>query len=259
MQKENIVFIGGNGRMGQLLQDRLHNTDFNAISLDRPLGKKRLEQEIKNAVAVVLCTPVEAISEIMSLITPYLDDNKLLMDISSIKVMPMQTMQQHYQGPIIGTHPLFGPGAKRVCISSKNIETSTQLKVALTPADNCPTKWVEWSINFFRQMSFSPFITTPQIHDKAASAIQGLNFITSAAYFAMMANHPEYVDFLTPSFQRRLESSQKSLTEDGEIFCAMFNDNPSSQETVEEFQAYLAKATKDIKKILKQARWWWEN
>lgn len=258
-QTESITIIGAAGRMGILLAQRLSKLGYKINELDKTLPAKINKENITAAKCIILCVPIEAMPELMAQISPYLNGNQLLIDIGSIKVVPMQIMQAAYAGPIIGTHPLFGPNPQAVHIKNSANELKNELKVALTPAENCPKEWITWLSELCTQMGFSPFVSSAEQHDKAAACIQGLNFITSVAYFSMMSEHPEFIDFLTPSFQRRLESAAKSLTEDSAIFCGMFNENPSSANAVNEFRAHLAQAANDINCSLKKAQWWWQE
>ena len=259
-----IVLYGAGGRMAVLLQERLQQAGYPVRPLERkkgqPITKEAVTQALHGAAAIILCVPIEAMPEVLTLVVPELNKNgrqQILVDIASIKVLPMQLMEAAYSGPVIGTHPLFGPVPSAVNIK-KSPEQQGEFKVAVTPGANCTEHPVNWLCELLLRLGFAPFVTTAQEHDKAAASIQGLNFMTSVAYFAMLAERPEILPFLTPSFQRRLEASRKSLTEDGNIFCAMFNDNPSSNATVDEFRDELAKSAQDISAALQKARWWFE-
>lgn len=262
-----VVLLGAGGRMGVLLQERLQQAGYPVRPLDRvndkPISKEAVAEALQGATAIILCVPVEAITEVLDTVVPELDKNgsrQILIDIASIKVLPMQLMEAVYSGPVIGTHPLFGPVPIAVNIKKASGKHSAQeeFKVAVTPGKQCPEQAVDWLCEMLSRLGFAPFVTTAQEHDKAAASIQGLNFVTSVAYFSMLAEHPEFLPFLTPSLQRRLEASRKSLTEDGNIFCAMFNDNPASAATVNEFREQLAKSAQDINASLQKARWWFE-
>lgn len=259
-----VVLFGAGGRMALLLQERLQQAGYPVRPLERengrPISRDAIRNALRGAAALILCVPVEAMPEVLELAVPELAGNggqQPLIDIASIKVLPMRLMEAAYSGPVIGTHPLFGPVPSAVSVK-KSPEQPAEFKVAVTPGANCPDLPVSWLCELLSRLGFAPFVTTAQEHDKAAASIQGLNFVTSVAYFAMLADHPEILPFLTPSFQRRLEASRKSLTEDGRIFCAMFNDNPASNATVDDFRAQLAKSAQDIGAALQKARWWLE-
>jgi prephenate dehydrogenase len=66
--------------------------------------------------------------------------------------------------------------------------------------------------------------------------------------------------FLTPSFQRRLDSAHKMLTEDTDLFETISESNPHLQETVRQFTSFLnIAAGGDLDLLAEHARWWWRN
>lgn len=88
------------------------------------------------------------------------------------------------------------------------------------------------------------------------ASIQGLNYITSLAYFAMLSRKRN-APFLTPSFERRKEAARTMLTSDSAMFAGIFAANPMSQEAVREFRSYLnVAAGGDIEVLAELAKGW---
>lgn len=70
--------------------------------------------------------------------------------------------------------------------------------------------------------------------------IQGMNFITSLAYFALLAGEDDLLPFLTPSFDRpQGRAARKMLTEDARLFAGLFEANPHSHEAVRQYRQIL--------------------
>jgi Prephenate dehydratase len=63
-----------------------------------------------------------------------------------------------------------------------------------------------------------------------------MNFITSVAYFALLAGQEDLLPFLTPSFRRRQNAARKMLTEDARMFAGLFEANPHSHEAVRQYR-----------------------
>jgi shikimate kinase len=170
----------------------------------------------------------------------------VLVDIASVKIQPMAQMQKAYAGPVVGTHPLFGP------------DTTGDLRVAVCPGAQAGEEDIRLVEELFVRIGCAPFRTTAQEHDEAVAYIQGLNFVTSAAYFATLADHPEFLPFLTPSFQRRREAAATMLTDGGPLFEALFEANPASQDAVRSYRAFLNLAAGgDLSLLRERALWWW--
>ena len=75
-----------------------------------------------------------------------------------------------------------------------------------------------------------------------------------------LAGDEELLPYITPSFRRRQAAARKMLTEDGAMFCALFEANPYSHEAVRQYRQMLnVAAGGDIDLLCRRARWWWRE
>ena len=119
---------------------------------------------------------------------------------------------------------------------------------------------VEQSTAILTALGCRCFRTTAQAHDRAMARVQNMNFITTLAYFALLAGDEELLPYITPSFRRRQAAARKMLTEDGAMFCALFEANPYSHEAVRQYRQMLnVAAGGDIDLLCRRARWWWRE
>lgn len=238
--------------MGALLCHRWTALGHQVLGVDQPLTEKNLAQLAKECGAIFICVPAGAMAEVLALLVPHLTTVPpfpVLADITSVKMRPLQQMEAAYSGPVVGTHPLFGP---------KPLETD--LRVCITPGQTAEERHIRLIERLFTDIGCATFRSTAEEHDMAAASIQGLNFISSLAYFATLAEHEEWLPFLTPSFRRRLDAARKMLTEDAPLFEWLFEANPMSQESVRQYRAFLnVAAGGDINVLVQRARWWWQE
>jgi prephenate dehydrogenase len=243
----HVALIGSRGRMGSMLLQSLRDAGISASGADQPLADAGLDGLCAAADLVLLCVPIAAMPDALRALRPHLD-RQVLADIASVKVRPMEQMQKAYAGPVVGTHPLFGPDIRG------------EPQVAVCPGAQAGETHIRLVEEIFIRIGCAAFRTTAQAHDEAAAYIQGLNFVTSAAYFAALAEHPEFLPFLTPSFQRRKEAARTMFTEDGPLFEALFEANPASQDAVRSYRAFLNLAAGgDLSLLRERALWWWNN
>ena len=242
----HTALLGSRGRMGSMLLRRLHAAGISACGEDQPLADACLRTLCAAADIVLLCVPIAAMPEALRKLRPHLNGRQVLADIASVKIQPIAHMQEAYAGPVVGTHPLFGP------------EASGDLRVAVCPGAQAGEADILLVEELFTRIGCAAFRTTAQEHDEAAAYIQSLNFVTSAAYFAALAEHPEFLPFLTPSFQRRKEAAHSMITKDGPLFEALFEANPASQDAVRKYRAFLNLAAGgDLSLLRERALWWW--
>ena len=244
-----IVIIGSQGRMGAMLAHRWQSAGYPVDGLDLPLTDDSFASTLPGAALVLLCIPAGALSEVLPRLVRHLDGTQILGDITSVKIRPMEQMEAAYTGPVVGTHPLFGP---------KPLDTD--LRVCITPGRNAQEAQIQLVEQAFTAFGCSCFRDTPQVHDRAAASIQGLNFISTLAYFSTLSGDEGLLPYLTPSFRRRMDSAQKMLMEDGPLFEWLFQANPLSQESVRRYRSFLnVAAGGDIDVLVQRARWWWEQ
>lgn len=254
-----VAIVGARGQMGALFVRAFHKAGLDVTTLDRPYDPDGTGAAIKAALAgaelVILSVPVTAMRAVAGTVAPFLessaDEGCILADVCSVKVHPLALMLGAYKGPVVGTHPLFGPV----------IPDGFEPKVAVTPGrENAAGSAAAAVSRLFARAGFSPFDSTAEEHDRAVACVQGLNFITTVAYLAAARQVPGIEKYLTPSFERRLEAARKMLTQDRELFQLISEDNPFMQETVRQFTAYLdIAAGGDLDLLSARASWWWRD
>jgi len=250
-----VAIVGARGQMGALFVRAFHKAGLDVATLDRPYDPDGTGAAIKAALAgaelVILSVPVTAMRAVAGTVAPHLAPESILADVCSVKMHPLALMLGAHKGPVVGTHPLFGPV----------IPDGFEPKVAVTPGrENAAGSAAAAVSRLFARAGFSPFDSTAEEHDRAVACVQGLNFITTVAYLAAARQVPGIEKFLTPSFERRLEAARKMLTQDRELFQLISEDNPFMQETVRQFTAYLdIAAGGDLDLLSARASWWWRD
>ena len=250
---QRVAIVGARGQMGALFVRAFALAGCSAAELNRPYTDEAARLAVSGAELVLLSVPVTAMGEVAGVVAPFMAAGAILCDVCSVKVNPVRAMLEAYAGPVVGTHPLFGPV----------IPEGFEPRVAVTPGRES----AEWDgdaagavSRLFARAGFTPFSSTAEEHDKAMSVVQGLNFITTVAYLAAARQTPGIETFLTPSFGRRLEAARKMLTKDRELFQIISEDNPFMQETVRQFTAYLdIAAGGDLDLLSARASWWWRD
>ena len=98
----------------------------------------------------------------------------LLMDLTSIKVKPVEAMRKFTPSDveILGTHPMFGP----------TISTIRGQTVILVPVKGRSEKWFPVIKELFEESGAHVEITTAVEHDRLVSVVQGL---THFAYISI--------------------------------------------------------------------------
>ncbi|MDR2055907.1 MAG: prephenate dehydrogenase/arogenate dehydrogenase family protein [Desulfovibrio sp.] len=245
-----VVLVGARGRMGSMLRARAAGKGIAVTAADIPLAPDSLGPICAHAALALLCVPAAVFEDTVRAVCPHLPPRAVLCDITSVKEIPLSQMEKHWPGPVVGTHPLFGPAPA----------ADDDMPVAVVPGRGAKAGHLALVRKFFLAIGCRVFETTAQEHDQAMARIQGVNFITTLAYFALLAGREEILPFITPSFRRRLDAAQKMLSEDAGLFAGIFNANPHSLAAVRQYRQMLNLAAGgDIELLCERAKWWWKD
>jgi len=173
-----IAIIGGSGKMGKWFARFLLKEGKEVIITGRN-EKKLLEakqqlgvevatnaEAVKNADVVLLSVPIDNFEEVVEQISPYTHQGQSIIDITSIKVSPVETMHQHIKtGVVLGTHPMFGPGASDI----------VNQNFILTPTSEEETALAQKIREYLEERGARATMMTPNEHDEMMAVILGLS------------------------------------------------------------------------------------
>ncbi|KPZ62576.1 bifunctional chorismate mutase/prephenate dehydrogenase [Pseudoalteromonas sp. P1-7a] len=102
-----IVIVGGQGAMGQLFAQQFIRSGYEVKILDKD-QQSEAKAIIAGAKLVMISVPINALETVVAKL-PKLDDDCLLVDITSVKQSPIKALKAAHSGPVVGLHPMFGP------------------------------------------------------------------------------------------------------------------------------------------------------
>lgn len=106
-QLSPIVIVGGEGAMGQLFAKQFQRSGYEVKILDKA-QQSQAADIVKGAKLVMISVPINAFDGVVNAL-PKLDDDCLLVDITSVKQAPLNVLKKVHTGPVVGLHPMFGP------------------------------------------------------------------------------------------------------------------------------------------------------
>ena len=173
-----VAIIGGYGKMGLWFADFLLKDGKEVILAGRNeqklLAAKQQFREVeitsnteavKKADVIIISVPINNFEMAVSEIAPYVNSNQIVLDITSIKDMPVKTMHKYIRtGKTLGTHPMFGPAAK----SLKN------QNIVLTPTNDDERALAQKVQSYLECKEARVSLMTPREHDELATIVLGL-------------------------------------------------------------------------------------
>ena len=231
-----VAIIGGSGRMGQWLARFLLKDGQEVMAIGRNESKLReLKQQlgietatsleaIKTADVVLISVPIDSFESVVKQLPPYLRPEQVILDITSIKATPVEVMHRYIKtGKMLGTHPMFGPGAKD--FSKQN--------VVLTPTSEKETALAQKVKQYLEARGARVALMTPQEHDEMMAIVLGLaHFIALVSADALLSfdrlKQMEKVGGTT--YRLLLTLAESVLTEDAEFYASLQMNLPKMPE-----------------------------
>ncbi|MFC1981000.1 prephenate dehydrogenase [Chloroflexota bacterium] len=237
-----IAIIGGSGKMGRWFARFLKEDGKEVVITGR--NEKKMEEAgrqlgvgiasnieaVTGADAVLLSVPIESFEEVVRQISPCIQPGQVVIDMTSIKVFPVETMHKHLgTGLVLGAHSLFGPGAER--IANQNF--------VLTPTNGEEESLAQKVRDYLEARGARVILMSPQEHDEMMTVILGLShFIAIVSADTLLSNERlkqiESVGGIT--YKVLLTLVESVITEDPELYASLQMNLPGVTEIEKLFQ-----------------------
>ncbi len=173
-----VAIIGGSGKMGRWFADFLQKDGKDVVISGRNEQKLlRARQElgvevasvveaVKSADVILLSVSIDSFEEVVAQISPFIQSSQTVIDITSTKVLPVETMHRYIKsGSVLGVHPMFGPGARGI----------TNQNFVLTPTNEKEQALAQKVREYLEARKARVTLMTPQEHDEVMTIVLGLS------------------------------------------------------------------------------------
>ncbi len=238
-----VAIIGGSGKMGRWFASFLLKEGNEVIITGRNekkllAAKRQLGVEVatnnveavKSADAILLSVPIGSFEEVVEQVSPYMRPEQVIIDITSIKVFPVETMHKHIKaGLILGTHPVFGPGARS--IANQNF--------VLTPTNERERTLAQKIREYLEIRGAKVTLMTPREHDEVMAVVLGLShFIALVSADTLLSfdrlKQMEAIGGVT--YKVLLTLVESVISEDPELYASLQMSLPNMTEIEKLFQ-----------------------
>jgi prephenate dehydrogenase len=210
-----ISIIGGRGKMGSMFAKAFRKQGYEVIVSGRNTPISNIEAT-KLGDVVIICVPIRSTIKMIKEIGPFVRQDALLTDFTSVKVYPCKAMLKYSKSEVIGAHPLFGP---TVGLKNQNVII-------------CPVRgnnYVEWYNLSLNKMGLKVDTLTPEAHDKQMALVQALNHLSNLA-FGSTLRHLNIKNIsskhTTPAYLLRLFTLGRLFSQDKELYSDIMSYNP---------------------------------
>jgi len=172
-----VAIIGGSGKMGKWFARLLMQEGFEVVISGRDKARLAAAQEelgvqaasntdaARNADVILLSVNIDSFEDVVKEISSQVHTPQVVIDITSIKEFPIKTLHKYLKtDKILGTHPLFGPGARD--LANQNF--------ALTPTNETETTLARKVKEFLESKGARVTLLGPREHDQMMTIVLGL-------------------------------------------------------------------------------------
>ena len=253
-----IAIIGGAGKMGKWLAGFLQKDGHELIVSDKNKAELSAIQESLSITAVssrkamaeadivLLAVTIDSFEESVKEISSFVRQGQIILDITSIKEQPVDLMHKYLEkATVLGTHPLFGPGATDV--ASQNF--------VLTPTNEAETVLAQKVMSYLQKHNARVTLMTPRKHDEMMAVVLGLaHFISivAADTLAEIGKQSQLKAIGGSTFRVLTTLVESVVSEDPELYASLQMKLPYVTEVEELFQMQAAKWAEIVKNKDKQ-------
>ena len=186
-----VAIVGGSGKMGRWFARFLRQEGKEVLLVGRNEEKLMQVQadvdvdvttdiaRVKDADVIMISVPLDAFEAVVREVAPYTHSQQVVVDVTSLKAEPVGVMRRHITAAVaLGTHPVFGPGAKD--LANQNI--------VLTPTDERETALADKAKDYLEARGARVSLMAPEEHDRMMTVVLGLaHFIAIASADALLS------------------------------------------------------------------------
>ena len=237
-----IAIIGGSGKMGKWFARFLSKEGKSVILIGRNEAKlKKIGRElgaeittnieaVKQADVILISVPIDHFEEVVTKLSPHTHSEQIILDITSVKVLPVTAMHRHIKkGLILGIHPIFGPGARSVANHNFVLTPTNQQELALAEKVRA----------YLETKGAKVTLMNPEEHDEAMTIILGLAHfiaIVSADTIANLDRLSQMPQIGGITYKVLLSLVESVISEDPGLYASLQMSLPDLAETEELFQ-----------------------
>ena len=182
---------------------------------------------VSNCEVVLMAVPLPVFDEVMARIGPHTREDGVVIDIASLKEEPINSMQRHARGEVIGCHPLFGPATGSL----------TNQIVFLCPARS--NHWLDWFRTFLQGRGCRTVEMEPRRHDRLMSRVQVLRhlfiFCFGRSLMRLDFDIESEAPLSGPWFSELLGMLTRQLEQGPDLYADLALNNPDAAQVFSEF------------------------
>jgi prephenate dehydrogenase len=236
---QKITIVGGNGRMGRFFSARLLQAGHQVNILESN-DWEQAEQLLADVNLVLVSVPMKYTVEIIHKLAQYLSPTIPLADITSIKSPIVKAMLEYHDGPVMGLHPMFGPG----------IESFSSQKVVVCHGRQ--DRAFQWLLELIESDGGKLIFATPEEHDQIMTTVQAIRNFATLSFGAFLSQENidirRSLDISTPIYRQQIDMVTRLFVQSAPLVVDLLLATPERRNAI----AKLANVYGKLAQLVKQ-------
>ncbi|PPI88478.1 bifunctional chorismate mutase/prephenate dehydrogenase [Candidatus Pantoea edessiphila] len=215
---KSIVIVGGNGQMGCLFKKMLISSGYNVKIIEKN-DWHNADSLLFDASMVIISVPIDVSKEIISKLSS-LPKDCILVDILSLKTIPLKAMLEVHSGPVLGLHPMFSPD---------HYNLQNQLIIW---CDGRYPKSYQWFLEQIKSWGMRMHRVNAIEHDYSMSFIQSLRYFKTFVYGLHLneekVNLDQLMDLSSPIHKLELSIVGRLFTQNPQLYVDIMMSSKSN-------------------------------
>ncbi|MFD1805801.1 bifunctional chorismate mutase/prephenate dehydrogenase [Pasteurella oralis] len=219
-----IVIVGGRGKLGSLFAHYFTLSGYSVEVLEREDWQSAVDI-LKNSNVVIVSVPIANTVETIKRLAPFLTENMLLADLTSVKRAPLAAMLDYHKGPVLGLHPMFGP------------DIASMAKQVIVRCDGRFEQRYQWLIEQMQIWGAKFYPVDAVEHDHSMTYVQALRHFSTFANGLHLSKQPVQLASLlalsSPIYRLELAMIGRLFAQDAALYADIILDKPENLTVIE--------------------------
>jgi len=224
-QSKRVVVIGGRGQLGSLFV-RLFKQSGYPVEVVEKDDWDTSDELLSKAEMVMVAVPIRITNSVIKKLTK-LNKDCLLVDITSIKDAPVKSMLNSHCGPVLGLHPMFGPGIE-------NLAKQTIVVCQGRDADKS-----KWFVELLKTWGAKLALVNSEQHDRLMAIVQVLRHFSTVAYGYHLKEEnidlDKVLELSSPIYRLELIMVGRLFAQDSELYSDIIFSNKENIPMIKRF------------------------
>ncbi|OOH88964.1 bifunctional chorismate mutase/prephenate dehydrogenase [Pasteurellaceae bacterium 15-036681] len=228
-----IVVVGGRGKLGGLFARYFQSSGYDV----EVLGSQdwdNASQILADTNVVIVCVPIDATLKTIERLQPYLTENMILADLTSVKAQPLAKMLEVHEGAVVGLHPMFGP------------DIASMAKQVVACCHGRFAERYQWLLEQFKLWGAKVEQIDAHEHDHSMTYIQALRHFSTFAYGLHLSQQPVKLSQLlalsSPIYRLELAMIGRLFAQDGALYADIIADKPENLDVIKSLKESFAQS-----------------